>query len=220
MQGVDDYFASELKLILDGNNEIQNPEAEAALGDNTAEKIKESYPAVVAAVGQETHIFVHFGVHRGARGEIRLEVRGRNEAHFPDGDMNGVVRSHAPIDESQALDSCVETTLDQGALSEAASLINAETTTEEGRLAPHLRVTYDAGAYLCNYCLYRSARNVAILNETQKKSCSNLNFVSIFVHVLDPDRSDVGPSGQQIRNPTIGKQVEVLSRLLQYLAGL
>jgi pyroglutamyl-peptidase len=203
MRGVDDYFAQEMLLLNEEAGKLTVP----AEGAQVAPK-------------EVQHLFVHFGVHRGARGEIRLEVRGQNEAHFPDGDMNGVVRNHAPIDDSQCVGSCIESSLDQEELRKIAACINSETQPEDGRLAPRLAVTYDAGQYLCNYCLYRSTMNMTILNEKVAGRSGGRSFVSIFIHVLDPERGDAGPGGQHALNPTIEKQVEVIGRLLQHLVNL
>lgn len=42
-------------------------------------------------------LLVHLGVHRGAHGEIRVELQGVNDLHCPQGDFKGRVVIHMPI---------------------------------------------------------------------------------------------------------------------------
>ena len=192
IRGVDSYFGSEVSELVHQRNE-SGEERDGSID-----------------------VFLHLGVHRGARGEMRLEVRGRNEAHFPDGDMVGQVKDHAPIDESLPVGSFLESQLDQQFLSEVAGAVTAATTAEESRLKPNVSVTFDAGAYLCNYCLYRSVQNTTIVNSTSDSA--SRKCISLFIHVLDPERSGEGPQGVQLPNPTISKQAAVIACLVEKIA--
>jgi pyrrolidone-carboxylate peptidase len=146
-----------------------------------AQRLKES--------AHKRRIFLlHLGVHRGAHGEIRVESRGYNEAHFPSGDFSGLVLDHSPIVPGAATDAWVSTPVDRGRIVEALSTIKAgcsSVTAEAARVEPKLVVSDDAGRYLCNSCTFLSYSLAKEINEEAPGS-----VLALFIHVLDPEREE------------------------------
>jgi hypothetical protein len=50
-----------------------------------------------ASAASVLDLFAHLGVHRGAHGEIRVELQGVNDLHCPQGDFKGRAVIHRPI---------------------------------------------------------------------------------------------------------------------------
>lgn len=176
-------------------------------------------------------LFVHLGVCRGARGEIRVESRAANDIHCPEGDFQGVKKYHeplldtvtqtlrslsarcshietgaegsvavasespqAPLRGSVAMGRAIEAihcNIPSSALAVAVEAAcsavpnRGASTPSESKFAASMVVSQDAGRYLCNYCFCRS-----LAFTTCQSQLNNVAAMSVFLHVLDPDRCD------------------------------
>jgi pyroglutamyl-peptidase len=142
--------------------------------------------AKAAAEEEEIHLFIHLGVYRGLKDAIRLETKCFNEAHFPSGDFNGVIKDHEPIERDEkglVAPSTRQTTLP---LQEFMALLQAGSAPTP-RLGPWFCLTDDPGRYLCNYCFYRSCQLTAECTEKVRASPALTQLHSLFIHVSDGD---------------------------------
>ena len=136
-------------------------------------------PSVGAAKESATLLFVHLGVHRAAKGAIRLETQCYNEAHFPDGDVRGCHCDHQPIECPP--DASPQQKSEYCQRIRRTNLPSLEVILDKiAQKQLPIVATDDPGRYLCNYCYYSSLMTSTAATTAHRKVCS------VFFHVLDP----------------------------------
>jgi hypothetical protein len=179
-----------------------------------------------APSGDVVELLVHLGVHRGARGRIRVELQGVNDLHCPQGDFKGTIVNHRPIiiaassnggggvpaktfaDATsdvgcRAFDSLC-TTIPRALIDEAVATCRIEAD-EPNRFPVSLTTSMDAGRYLCNFCFCRSlfyaATNGDVAAASSDTTPKRRQCASLFVHVLDPSRTGADSSDTDSISP-------------------
>ncbi|CUG94445.1 pyroglutamyl-peptidase I, putative [Bodo saltans] len=185
-------------------------------------------------------LLVHLGVHRGAHGEIRVELQGVNDLHCPQGDFKGRKVVHRPIivarsgssgdsdcigcpevsfDAPQSGDAPFESlrcTIPADVVAKSIELVGSKASSvdDHGRFPVSMMPSDDAGRYLCNYCYCRSLFYTSHVCQRTH----NRKYVSLFIHVLDPDRGGGDEDGESLLNPSIEEQADCIFRFLHHLA--
>lgn len=165
-------------------------------------------------------LHVHLGVHRGAAGQIRVETRAINDIHAPEGDFKGVRRVHERIVGREEMPTYLNCAIPQDVLASTMTEVNSaikDTAADAGdavaRFVPQLISSDDAGRYLCNYCYFSSLKR-------NQESADNVADVSVFIHVLDPERGEIDASGGGLGllNPTCEAQARCILTFLDRLS--
>lgn len=189
-------------------------------------------------------LLVHLGVHRGAHGKIRVELQGVNDLHCPQGDFKGRKVVHRPIivaagsgssgdsdcigsvpevsfDAAQSGDAPFESlrcTIPADVIAKAIELVGRKASSvsddQHGRFPVSMMPSDDAGRYLCNYCYCRSL----FYTSHVCRGTYNHKYMSLFIHVLDPDRGGGDEDGESLLNPSIEEQADCIFRFLHHLA--
>lgn len=132
--------------------------------DVAAHQVEKELHALAVKIPPDAHaIWVHFGVHDGAK-TFLLEAQAVNEADFRIPDEAGWQPSRQRINQHLPLDHTLRVTLPLQKLVD---------------VLPHdVEVSHDAGRFVCNYTLYRSLERCQ-----QQRQLSHGLWAAVFVHV-------------------------------------